>query len=183
MRWQSLFDDLEGQLAAQESAELRAEVSERTRSEQSAVRLADRLRAAPGAGLVLYLRDGSTVRGTCRGAGADYLLVDEGTTSWLVAHEALTAVAGLTRSVAPPAGVVLGRLGLASALRGLAQGRVGVRLRCDGAEATGTIDRVGADHLDLAEHPLGEARRPEAVRRVLTVPFGKLLAVEMARLP
>ena len=39
---------------------------------------------------------------------------------------------------------------------------------------------VGADHLDLAVHPAGEARRPGLVSEVVAVPFRALLAVRSA---
>jgi hypothetical protein len=45
----------------------------------------------------------------------------------------------------------------------------------------GTIDAVGADHLDLAEHLEGVPRRRENVRAVTTVPFTALVAVESRR--
>jgi hypothetical protein len=50
------------------------------------------------------------------------------------------------------------------ALRELARRREPVRLElADGNEATGTIEVVGNDHLEIAEHELGEARRQTAL--------------------
>jgi hypothetical protein len=45
---------------------------------------------------------------------------------------------------------------------------------------TGTIDRVGADYLDLAEHAPDEPRRAGSVRAKRTVPFAAILFVQRA---
>jgi hypothetical protein len=58
---------------------------------------------------------------------------------------------------------------------------VAVSLVGDGPRLVGTIDAVGADHLDLAEHPEGLPRRRENVRTVATVPFAAVVAVESRR--
>jgi hypothetical protein len=50
----------------------------------------------------------------------------------------------------------------------------------DRTAVTGTIDRVGRDFLDLAEHAVDDARRAESVRSVRTVPFGAVVAVRPA---
>jgi hypothetical protein len=58
------------------------------------------------------------------------------------------------------------------ALRELARRREPVRVElADGNEATGTIEVVGNDHLEIAEHELGEARRQAALtgRRFLAL--------------
>lgn len=177
MRWDALFADLEAQLDAEQAAELSAEVAERTRAERATVPLADRVRAHVGGPLRMGLRDGSTVQGRCADAAAEWVVLDDGPAQVLVPWAAVTSVSGLSRSSAPPPGVVLARLRLGHALRALARGRSAVRLRLDGAELTGTIDRVGADHLDVAEHPAGEARRPDQVRGVRVVRTAALLWV------
>jgi hypothetical protein len=57
------------------------------------------------------------------------------------------------------------RFHLALALRELARQREPVRVELvDGNAVTGTIEAVGSDCLELAEHEVGEARREAAVR-------------------
>jgi hypothetical protein len=78
-------------------------------------------------------------------------------------------------------GVVESRLDLASVLRALARDRAVVRLvLTDGSAVTGTIDRVGSDFLDLAEHATDDARRADAVTAVRAVAFSALAVVRPA---
>ena len=180
MRWQGLFDDLEAQFDAAEAAELAGEVAERTRRETALLQLTDRLRAAEGAELVVSLPGGQVLRGRLLDAGSDWLLLEEqGAREVLIPLAAVLGVAGMgSRSAAPEDSPVAKRLDLRRALRGLARDRAGVALGLvDGSLVTGTLDRVAADHLDLAEHGLGEARRAGAVRSVRVVPLTALALV------
>ena len=65
-------------------------------------------------------------------------------------------------------------------LRDLARRRtpLHVALR-DGERLHGTVDRAGADHLDLAVHDAGQARRTDAVRAFRIVPFDALVSARM----
>jgi len=75
-------------------------------------------------------------------------------------------------------GKVAARLDLGYALRGIARDRSAVSLvLVDGSTCAGTIDRVGADFIEVAEHPAAEARRAEAVIGVRTVPRTALAIV------
>ncbi len=175
MRWQRLFEDLEAQLADLERAELDGEVRDRTRRELALLRTADRVRAARGAVLqVSVLPADPPVRGLLLDVGPDWLLLEEQPgRDALVSLAAVQSVSGLgRRTAAPEQDVVAGRLDLRWALRGLVRDRAAVRLqRRDGRQLSGTLDRVGADHVDLAEHPPGEARRALAVTGVVLVPL------------
>jgi hypothetical protein len=118
------------------------------------------------------------------GVGHDWvLLADERGAEVLVATAAVLAVGGLGRRTAAlaEAGTVAGRLDLRRAVRRLARDRSQVQVvLVDGAVLTGTIDRVGADFCELAEHPLDEARRGSAVQGVTAVPLSALAVVRTA---
>ena len=176
MRWQALFSDLEGQAEAWDRAELDAEVRDRTRRETALVLAVDRLRASTGGPVVLTVAGAGRVTGRLASAGAQWLLLEEaGGREVLVPWAAVLAVGGVGRQVEPPEGAVGRRLDLRWALRGLARDRAAVQVvLTDGSSLAGTVDRVGADHLDLAEHDPGEARRAGAVTGVRLVPLHAL---------
>lgn len=183
MRWQALFDDLEGQYEAAEAAELAAEVADRSRREAAGLRLVDRLRPAVGATVSVHLPGAGLLRGRLEDCGTDWLLLrEEGAREVLVPLAAVLGVLGPgARTAAPEDGPVARSLDLRWALRGLARSRAAVALvLTDGEVVTGTLDRVGADHLDLAEHGLAESRRPGAVRQVRLVPLSALVLVRSA---
>jgi len=169
MRWDGLFADLEAQAAAMSAAERDAEIEDRTRSEVGRLGLVDRLGGAVGSQVRLSCRGDLKLTGQLARLHPEWLLIAEGDgREAVVALAAVLAVGGLgTLSAAPGTmSVVDSRLNLALALRGIARDRSTVRLHLvDGNVLDGTLDRVGADFLELAEHPVGEARRRSAVRQ------------------
>jgi hypothetical protein len=181
VRWNELFADLEAQAARLEQAERAGEIDERTRGEVGSLRWRDRARAAVGTPLRLRLSGGLAASGVLARVGPDWLLIDEGRgREALVVSRAVLAVRGLGRYAAVPdsEGVVEARLGLRHALRGIARDRSSVRVHLvDGATIDATIDRVGADFVDLAQHPAGEARRRQEVREVELVPLTAIATV------
>ncbi len=181
MRWEALFRDLEGQLESADRADLASEVADRTRWEFAQLALADRLATAVGADLVVGLAVGEPLRGRLERVGPDWALLSvpgqPDAVVALAAVESLTGLPGLPLSSAP-AGAVAGRLDLALALRVLARDRAPVRLSLrNGSTVVGTIDRVGADHVDVAEHALDEVRRTSEVRAVRTIPMAGIVVV------
>ncbi len=191
MRWDGLFADLEAQAQALEQAERAAEVETRTRGEVGRLGLGDRLRAAVGVPLRLRVSGGVSVTGALARVGPDWLLVDEGAGREAVLVTAhLLGVRGLGRYSAVPgsAGVVESRLGLRHALRAIARDRSAVRIHLAGAVPAGsgpaegltidaTLDRVGADFVEVATHSPGEVRRRGDVRDVELLPLAAIAAL------
>ncbi|WP_298037773.1 hypothetical protein [uncultured Microbacterium sp.] len=183
MHWDRMFEDLEGQLAAEWEAEravLDAE-SERLRISKLSLRARLRALAQAEASVGIRLRGGlrRTVRITMM--GADWFAVRETTDRqvMIVPLSALTTVAtdhgALLGSLAEDTASVedvRGRMSFGFLLRDLARRRVPVHLTLiDGDLVHGTIDRAGEDHLDIAVHDAGQARRASAVSAFHMVPF------------
>ena len=181
MRWQQLFADLQAQFEREESAAERAEGGSRARAEIGGLALGDRLRGSLGAQLSVTLRGAGQIAGVLEEVGTDWLLLsDELGRDILVAAAAVRAVTGLGRRTgAPePPGLVRGRLDLRWALRGLARDRAAVQMVLDdGSVLAGTVDRVGADYVELAEHAADAPRRAEAVRGVRAVVISAVAVV------
>ena len=181
MRWDSLFDDLEAQFSEEGTRAQEAEISERARVELAQLTLGDRLRGVIGHELVLVLASGDRLAGVLGRLGKDWLVLAQGHRQWLVPWGSVCFIEGLgrlARKTSPGGG---GGPGLASALRGLARGRmeVAVHVASTGQASrvlVGVIDRAGQDYVDVAV-TRGEARRAGAVASVITVPFGALAAV------
>ncbi|MGI8677355.1 MAG: hypothetical protein ACR2LX_01430 [Jatrophihabitans sp.] len=184
MRWNDLFADLEAQAAALETAERAGEIDERTRAEIGSLGLLERLRGAVGLPLRLRGAGSLAVTGRLDRVGPDWVLVEEGAgREVLLATAALVSVRGLVRYSATPdsLSVLESRLGLRHALRGIARDRSAVRLHLvDGSTVDATIDRIGADFLEVATHAAGEARRRQDVRDCELLPVTALVAVRRA---
>lgn len=187
MRWEQLFADLEAQYAALSDAELAGEIADRQRTEFGAITTCERLRGSIGAPVRITLQSGVAVSGVLRRVGADWLLVEESPGSEvLAAFAAIVVIDGLGSNTALPAGELDSRLTLRLALRGLARDRAPVTITVLGApvaetgtglELAGTIDRVGADFVELADHAAWEPRRGGAVRTRRLVPLARVLMV------
>lgn len=181
MRWDELFADLAAQLEAQRIAERSAEIDDRTRYEFGQLTLVDRLRSAVGGQVRLRCAGGFSMAGRLDRVHPDWLLLTEPAgREALVTAAAVRSVGGLGpwSAAAGAQSQVEARLGLRYALRTIARDRSAVRIHLrDGAALDGTLDRVGADFVELAEHPAGEFRRRAEVTAFVTVAVPAIVAV------
>ena len=186
MRWEALFDDMEAQLASSDRLELEAEIAERSRADVAGVELADRLRGSRGLRVGVHLSSGSLFDGTLTHVGAESIVLSDPYHQVLIPYAAVARYQGLGRLATAEPSSVRRKLGLASALRGLARDRAHLSVFLIGgreavAELSGVIDRVGRDYFDLAMTRPGEVRRAANVSQVATVPFSALGALKSLR--
>jgi len=197
MRWEHLFADLEARFDELDDAAAAAETADRERVAMGAVQAQQRLVGSIGGQIRVRLAGGATLGGVLRTVGPDFLMLTEAQTrDCLVPLGAVTAVEGLTSVTGAALTGLAVRLDLRRALRGLARDRSPVSLALTGwtgavatagqgagsvaagsGEITGTIDRVGADFIEIAVHAAWEPRRAGAVRSVALVPITALVLV------
>lgn len=142
-----LFDDLEGQAEALYDGLRGAELGDRSRAEYARVTFASRVMASLGHSVSLRVRGVQEVAGVLSAAGAGWCRVDGSGCSWVVAVPAILAISGTSERSAPEvAWPATAKLGLGSALRRLDPQRICL---LDGGTIEGTIERVGADFIEL----------------------------------
>lgn len=186
MRWDALFGDMEAELASGDLLARESEIAERSRTDVAGVELADRLRGSLGLRVGVHLGSDAVFEGTLSHVGGESLVLDEHHHQVLIPYAAVSRYQGLGRLALTEQSSVRRKLGLASALRGLARDRAELAVFLaggaqGGAGLSGVIDRVGRDYFDLAITRPGEARRAANVSQVASVPFASLRALRSMR--
>lgn len=176
MPWDRFFAELQDQDVPETQPDHVTAAREAERGRFSSMPMVDRLAALgvekrPASfGLV----DGTTVAGRICAVGADWVALSgegERHALWIVPLESLSAIGAaqddLRDSVrrAMPRGPIRHRVHFCRVARDLARRRVPVTVQILGGRLlTGTIDRAGGDHLDLALHDAATPRRAGAVQ-------------------
>ena len=123
--------------------------------------------------------DGTVLAAEVSGVGADWVALEGGRAGALVLPLASIAAIGMPhadvlRSARPAAApsALADRMTLGFVLRDLVRRRIAVTVHLtNGRMLSGTIDRAGADHLDIALHEPGAPRRASEVTGHRIVPF------------
>lgn len=180
MRFDRIFEDIEGRFDHEEREELRAVSEDLTRAERAQVTLADRLRAAGDRPVLLHLGQDVRVHGVVQEVGPDWVLLRRRAASdrALVPLGRIAMAEGLGPR-ARPAEEASPQLQLAGMLRHVARDRSLVRLETEAGSLAGRLAGVGADALELLSTPTGESSPVPGSARVTVA----LAALRLVLLP
>ena len=142
MRFERIFEDLEGRFAHHEQQEMRAVSEDLARAERAQLTLADRLRGAGTQLLTLHVGSGLRLSGSVDEIGADWVTLRDGPGGQrtVIPLGAIVLVHGLPTRARLPEESLLSPLGLGSVLREIARDRTIVRLE---TTVGGVIGRAG----------------------------------------
>jgi hypothetical protein len=186
VRWDRFFEDLQDQFDAEWEAERAVLDTEAERLRLSRVALRERLSElgrttdADAPALAWDLLGDVSISARVSVVGADWVGVETSADrSGVIPLGSIGAIglghADLLRSARPRVverATLTERMTLGFVLRDLVRRRTPVTVTTiSGRGLTGTIDRAGADHLDLALHDPGSPRRADAVHGHRLVPF------------
>ena len=155
MSWEesmfAVFDDLEQQAEGLHLVDRDAEVADLTLAEYARVTLAARLHASLGNDLRVRLLGGRVVAGRLTRLGEDWLLLDDGVSEWVVRHQGLVAVSGLSaKADSEDMWSVVDRLTLRAVLRRVAATAEPCQVHFfDDRQVEGRVARVGHDFFEL----------------------------------
>lgn len=193
VHWDRLFADLEDQFASEREAEHAALDAEAERLRISQLTLRDRLAnlSTRQGEVAVTFTDGHTATVTVDACGADWIgfrYRDGGRASAISPVAAVAAIGmpdALARQVTArpprPTGIAA-RTTFGYVLRDLARRRIPVTVDIlAGRAVSGTLDRAGVDHVDVAEHDVGAARRAASVIRTNVVSFAAIARVRIAQ--
>lgn len=177
MRWDSLFDDLEAQLAEQERAQLRAEISENIRIERSTAELSTTLSRSRGQELSIRLSGGTEVRAALGPIAPDYLCLENERTQWVIVRSVIESISlpvGNGATTDPRRGSKAIRF--ASVIRSLLRNRSRCLIhgRAGNVLAEGTLAQVAKDYLVINIHPRDEFARAGHISGNLLIPLDSI---------
>ena len=177
-----VFDELEAEFEAGLRREAEQESLAAVRAELGATVLWEQLARRVGSETAV-LAGAHAFRGTLVASHPEFLVLQatDGA-EHLIRHGSAVSIAlpAEPAPLRPTPDAASRRYQFTLALRELARRREPIRvLLADGTGCDGTIEAVGSDYLEIAEHHLGEARRRGAVRARRFIGFAAVVAVTL----
>jgi hypothetical protein len=177
-----VFDDLEAEFEAGLRREAEQETTAAVRAELGSTVLWEQLARRVDSQAVVFAGP-RTLRGRVAASYPEFLVLrgDDGAEHLIRYGPASSfALPAEPPALRPTPGPAVRRYQFALALRELARRREPVKvILVDGTGVDGTIEAVGSDYLEVAEHDPGEARRRAAVRARRFVGFAAVVAVSL----
>ena len=177
-----VFDDLEAEFEAGLRREAEQETTAAVRAELGSTVLWEQLARRVDSQVVAYAGT-RTFRGRVAASYPEFLVLQAADgAEHLIRYgpAASFAVPAEPPALRPTPGPAVRRHQFALALRELARRREPVKVALvDGTGVDGTIEAVGSDYLEVAEHDLGEVRRRAAVRARRFLAFAAIVAVSL----
>jgi hypothetical protein len=177
-----MFDELEAEFEAGLRREADQETMAAVRAELGSTVLWEQLARRLGTDMVAIAGD-RVLRGSAVASYPEFLVLraDDGAEHLIPYGPAVSvALPAEPPPLRPTPGPAVRRYQLALALRELARRRDPVRVDLgDGTSMDGTIEAVGRDYLEIAEHDPGVAQRRAAVRARRFVGFAAIVAVTL----
>ncbi|PQZ95892.1 hypothetical protein CQ018_00920 [Arthrobacter sp. MYb227] len=174
MRWESLFEDLEAELAAEFAREKTAEIQETVRVEKARQSFGELLAPQLKAHIEVRLLGGERLHGRLSALGLDWVMLRRGETEELIPIHAIGT--WLQRTSGQREGSISGSARFTQALRALVRDRSRISVGgCDGSLlASGTLDQVGHDFMAIALHARDEFRRETSIQGRAFVPIASV---------
>jgi hypothetical protein len=181
-RMRRAFDDLEAEFEAGLRLEAEQETVAAVRAELGSTVLWEQLARRVDSEVVAFAGP-RTLRGSVAASYPEFLVLraaDGGEHLIRYGPAISFALPAEPPALRPAPGPAVRRYQFALALRELARRREPVRVALvDGTGVDGTIEAVGSDYLEVAEHDPGEARRRAAVRARRFVGFAAVATVSL----
>lgn len=150
MRWERLFEDLEGQWDAGDAEHRHIEAAERIRAERAGIDLSSRLWAARSTDIAVTLVTSETVRGTLNDAAHTWILLGADHRNVLIPIHAVARVSGLGPQ-ADTDSTVVRKLTWGYAMRVLSRDRSVVTVETLAGQLSGLIGAVGEDYIEVID--------------------------------
>lgn len=177
MRWETLFADLEAQLDGEAARGRTAEIQEMVGYERSQVPMAGRLVAWVGQQVEIVTLGGQRFSGVLRSSGSGWVALRSGALEYVVLTSSIRSIEGRGQRVGS---TERGRISLRLALRAIARDRAAVTIFATDGEvaATGTIDYVGTDFLQVALHAPGELPERSTITARQVLPLTAVAVIQ-----